>query len=172
MIKENAMSHEFEALESRVRRLESQNRCLKWFGIVFAALAMTSVAWGQKPGGTAVTQAQKFELRDDKGRLRAELCMLNGDPALRFFGEREDAQSVLDGYSLTILKQGGTEADILATFGAHGLSFEDGRDHVFVSLRGDEEGQTGKFQMNDYHDKTFVGITPADLSKLQPGKGR
>lgn len=165
------MSREFEALENRIRRLESQNRCLKWFGIVFVALAMTSVAWGQKSGG-AITQAQKFELRDDKGRLRAELSMLNGDPALRFLGEHEDAQSVLDGYSFTILKQGGTEADILATFGAHGLSFEDGRDHVFVSLRGDEEEQTGKLQMNDYHHKTFTGITPADLLKLQPDKAR
>jgi hypothetical protein len=110
------MSHEFEALENRIRRLESQNRRLKWLGIVFAALAMTSVAWGQKSGGV-VTQAQKFELRDDKGRLRAELSMLNGDPALRFLGEHEDAESVLDGYSFTILKQGGTEADILECSG-------------------------------------------------------
>jgi len=165
------MSPEFKALENRIRRLESQNRCLKWFAIVFAAFAMTSVAWAQKSGG-AVTQAQKFQLRDDTGRLRAELSMLNGDPALRFFGEHTDAESVLDGYSFTILKQGGTEADILASFGAHGLSFEDGRDHVFVSLRGDEDEQTGKLQLNDYHHKIFAGITPVDLSKLQSDKAR
>jgi len=165
------MSHEFEALENRIRRLESQNRRLKWLGIVFAVLAMTSVAWGQKSGGV-VTQAQKFEPRDDKGRLRAELCILNGDPALRFLGEHEDAESILDGYSFTILKQGGTEADILAMFGAHGLSFENGRDHVFVSLRGDEDEQTGKLQLNDYHHKIFAGVTPVDLSKLQPVKAR
>lgn len=159
------MSHEFEALENRIRRLESQNRRLKWLGIAFAALAMTSVAWGQKSGGVA-TQAQKFELRDDSGRLRAELSMLNGDPALRFFGDHEDAESVLDGYSFTILKKGGGEADIQAEFGSQGLSFEDGHDRVFVSLRGDEEDQTGKLQLNDYRHKTFIGVTPADLSKL------
>lgn len=170
-LKESPLSPEFEALENRIRRLESQNRCAKWFGIVGVVLAMTSAAWAQKPGGV-VTQAQKFELRDDAGRLRADLSLVNGDPALRFFGEHADAESVLDGYSFTILKRGGTDADIVALFGAHGLSFEDGRDHVFVSLRGDENEQTGKLQLNDYHHKIFAGITPADLPKLRPNEAR
>jgi len=43
---------------------------------------------------------------------------------------------------------------------------------VFVSLRGDKAEQTGKLQLNDYHHKTFAGITPADLSKLHPDKTR
>jgi hypothetical protein len=57
-------------------------------------------------------------------------------------------------------------------FGAHGLSFENGRDHVFVSLRGDEDEQTGKLQLNDYRHKIFAGVMPVDLSKLQPVKAR
>jgi hypothetical protein len=78
------MSQELEVLEQRIRRLESQNRRLKWLGVLVLALALTTAARGQKTG-TIVTQAQKFELRDDAGHLRAELAMLNGEPGLRFF---------------------------------------------------------------------------------------
>ena len=78
------MNEELEVLEQRIRRLESQNRRLKWIGIVLVVLALASTVWAQKPRNVAI-QAQKFQLRDDAGRLRAELSMLNGDPALRFF---------------------------------------------------------------------------------------
>ena len=159
------MGNKLEFLEKRIQRLESQNRRLKWIGIVLVALAMTSAVWAQK-SGNVVMQAQKFELRDDVGRLRAELSMLNGDPELRFFGEHEDGQSVLDGDSFTIFKKGGGEADILASFSSNEVRFEDGHDREFVVLRVDKEAQTGKLQMNDYRHKTFVGVTPADLSKL------
>lgn len=166
------MDHEFEALKRRIHCLESRNRRTKWLGILFAVIVVATAARGQKPGDTTV-QAQRIQLRDEAGRLRAELSMLNGDPALRFFDKDQNSGgSLLDGEQFTIYKKGGGEGDVQATFGAHGLSFEDGRDRVFVSLRGDDQDQTGKLQLNDYRHKTFAAITPTDLSKLYAEKGR
>ncbi len=162
------MNHEFEVLEKRIKRLESQDRRLKWLGFVLVALAMATAAWGQK-AGSVVMQAQKFELRDDAGRLRAELAILEGAPALRLFAVDGDVQSLLDEDSFTIFKKGG---DIQAVFAFNGLSFEDGHDKVFVSLRADKEGQMGKLQINDYHHKIYASVTPGDLSKLHPAKTR
>ena len=167
----SVMSHDNDVLEKRIRRLESQNRRIKWFGIVFVAFAMASTVWAQKAGTTAM-QAQKFELRDDAGQLRADLAILNGEPVLSFYDKNGGSESFIDGDQFTIFKKGGGEADIQAAFGAHGLSFEDGHDRVFVSLRGDEKDQTGKLQLNDYHHKTYAGVTPADLSKLHSDKTR
>jgi len=165
------MNQEFEALEKRVRHLESQNRRLKWIGLVLVGLVMTSTVWAQKSGSIAI-EAQKFQLRDDAGRLRAELSMLNGDPALRFFGEHDDAESALDGYSFTIFKRGGSEANILASFDSNGLAFEDGKDRQFIVLRADEEGQTAKLQLNDYRHQTYASVAPADLLRLHSEKAR
>ena len=162
------MNREFEVLEKRIRRLESQNRRLKWLGVAFAALAMATAAWAQKVGGV-VMQAQKFELRDGAGRLRAELAILEGRPALRFFAADGDVQSLLAEDSFTIFKKGG---DIQAVVAFNGLSFEDGHDKEFVSLRADEQEQTGKLQLNDYRHKIYASVTPADLEKLHPVKSR
>lgn len=75
------MNQELKDLEQRIRRLESQNRRLKGIGIDLVVFAMSSTVWAQVPKNLAI-QAQKFQLRDDAGRLRAELSMLNG--SLRF----------------------------------------------------------------------------------------
>jgi hypothetical protein len=166
------MKHDIEVLEKRIEKLERQNRRLKWLGLALVALTTATAAWGQKDK-TVVMQAQKFELRDDAGRLRADLLMLNGEPALRFFDKDESSGgSLLKGDSFTIFKKGGGEADIEATFGAHGLSFEGTHDRVFVSLRTDEEEQTGKLQMNDYGHKTYASVSPGDLAQLHSRKAQ
>jgi len=157
------VNREFEDLEKRIRRLELQNRRLKWLGVMFVALAMTSAAWAQKTG-SQVMQAHKFELRDDAERLRAELAILEGRPTLRFFAEIGDVQSLLAEDSFTIFKKGG---DIQAVFAFNGLSFEDGHDKTFVSLTADEEGQGGKLKLNDYRHKVYTVINAEDLAKLR-----
>jgi len=144
---------------------------MKWLGILFVVLVITTAAWGQKTG-SVVMQAQKFELRDDTGHLRAELSMLNGGPALRFFGEHEDGESLLDGDSFTIFKKGGGESDIQAAYAAQGLRIEDGHDKVFVTLSGYEEDQGGKLRINDYRHKIYTIITAEDLAKLHTDKAR
>jgi len=168
---EDDMNDKYEVLDKRVRRLESQNRRLKWIGMVLVVLTMTSAVWAQKSGNEAM-QAQKFQLRDEAGRLRAELSMSNGDPTLRFFGEHEVAESVIDGYSFTIFKKGGSEANILASFDSDGLAFEDGKDRQFVVLRADQESQTGELHLNDYRHKAYAAVTATELSKLRAEKAR
>src|SRR5258708_10908499 len=114
------MSHEIQMLDKRIRRLESDNRRLKLLAIVLGAFALATTAWGQTTTRNAVAQAQKFELRDDAGRLRAELAILNGRPALRMFDTDGDVQCLLAEDSFSIFKKGG---DNQAVFRKNGLQF-------------------------------------------------
>lgn len=157
------MDRELEALKRRIQCLESRNRRTKWLGIIFVVLVITTAARGQK-AKNVVTQASKFELRDDSGRLRAELAVLEGGTALRFFDAEGNVKSLLADDSFTIFKKGG---DIEAVFAANGLSFEDGRDKVFVTLSAHEEEQMGKLRINDYRNKIYSTITAEDLAKLK-----
>ncbi len=162
------MSREFEMLDMRIRRLESQNRRLKWLGITLAALAVTTTAWGQT-GGNTVAQAQKFELRDEAGRLRGELAILNGRPGLRFFDTDGNVQSLLAQDSFSIFKKGG---DNQAVFGKDGLEFGDGQDKTFIMLEAHERDQMGKLRINDYRQNVYGTVTAEDLAKLHPVKTR
>jgi hypothetical protein len=167
------MSHEFEILDERIRQLESNNRRLKWLGVALGALLLATTAWGQT-ARNAVAQAQKFELRDDKGRLRAELSILEGGKsdegaALRFFDADGDVESLLNGSVFTILKKRG---DNQAVFRKNGLSFGDGRDKTFVTLDAYEEEQVGKLQLNDYRNGTHITVAPKDLAKLLEHKSQ
>jgi hypothetical protein len=160
------MNTEIKGLEKRIQRLESQNRRLRWVGLFFIGLVATTAVWGQRTGSVEL-QAQKFELRDDAGRLRAELSMLNGGPALRFFGEHNDGESLLNEDSFTIFKNGG---DIRAAYAAEGLSIEDGHDKVFVTLGANEGDQMGKLRINDYRHKIYAVVNAEDLAKVHSDK--
>jgi hypothetical protein len=156
------MNHEHDSLERRVEKLESRNRLMKYLGLTFFVL-FVSVAARSPKQLDAVAQAQKFELRDAKGKLRAELSLLEGSPALRFFDADGEPQSIVADDSFTVFKKGG---DIQAVFGANGLSFEDGHDKVFLTLGGREEDQAGNLRINDYRNKIFLTLTAEDLAKL------
>ena len=158
------MDREFEALKRRIQCLESRNRRMKWLGILLTVLVMTTATRGQK-AQNVVMQASKFELRDDSGRLRAELAVLEGGTALRFFDAEGNVKSYLADDSFTIFKKGG---DIQAVFASNGLSFEDGSDKVFVSLSAHEADQMGKLRINNYRNKIYSTITAEDLAKLHP----
>jgi hypothetical protein len=163
------VTEEFEIFEKRIRHLESQNRIFKWLAITLVALGLTTTAWSQKIQNTVI-QAQKFELRDDKGRLRAELAILEAGKkdegaALRFFDKDGDVESLLGGNEFAIFKKG---EDNQATFRRNGLEFGDGNYHgkTFVTLDAYEEDQSGKLRLNDYRTKTHVVLTPKNLAKL------
>ena len=161
------MSGELEMLEKRIRRLESQNSRLKLVGIGLAVVALTTTAWGQT-ATNAVVQAQKIELRDNKGHVRAELAVLQAGtkdeaPALRFLDADGNVESLLKGDVFTIFKKG---ADNQATFGKHGLEFGDGKENTFFAVSTDERNQLGRLQLNDYHKKVYASIFPEDLAKL------
>ena len=87
------MNQEHDALQSRVRKLESRNRIMTWIGITLF-VCFVSVA-AKSPKSSDVTQAQKFELRDAAGKLRAELYFSNGSPALQFFDAAGETRSIL-----------------------------------------------------------------------------
>ncbi len=165
---EASMNHEFEMLDQRISRLERKNRRLRWLAIAVAALGLASRVWGQAAGNTPV-QAQKFELRDGSGRLRAELAILNGGPALRFFDADGDVECLLGAYSFSIFKKGG---DNQAVFARDGLEFGDGRDRTFVGINADEAGQVGKLRLNDYRKKIYTTIVAEDLATLRPAKNQ
>lgn len=160
------MNSEFELLEERILRLESQNRFLKWLGLAFAALMMATAAWGQN-AKNAVIQAQKIELRDDAGHLRAELAMLNGGAALRFFDQDGEVESLLVGDQFNIFKKKG---ELQASFASNEVRFEDGHEKVFVVLGAHEEDQKGQLKINDYRHKIYTTITAEDLAKLHADK--
>jgi hypothetical protein len=101
--------------------------------------------------------------------LRAELAILEGGPALHFLDQNGDVESILVGDQFNIFKKGG---DLLASFASSEVRFEDGHGKVFVTLKADEEEQTGKLQMNDYRHKIYAGVTPGGLPKLHPDKSR
>ena len=156
------MGYEFEILEARIKRLESQNRRLKWLGIGLVVLAMASAAWGQTTA-KEVTQAQKFELRDDAGHLRAELAMLSGGPALRFFDADGDVEALLGSRWFTIFSKSGEN---LATFRNDGLQFDDAKGNTLVSIDAYQKDQMGKIFLKDVRSGTYLTLTPKDLEKL------
>ncbi len=160
---EDAVTSEFQMLEKRIARIESQNRRLKWLAVVLAGLTLTSAAWAQT-AKDPVVRAQKFELRDEGGRVRAELAILNGEAGLRFFDRNGVGQALLSGDSFTIFEKGG---DILASFAKNGLQFEDGHEKTFVALTAHDKDQMGKLRLNDYRTGTFIVVTAQDLAKLK-----
>ena len=71
-------SNKWEILESRVTRLEKQNRWLR-AGCVIAGLTVVCVlTLGASKAGNTV-EAQRFLLKSAKGEVRAELTTLDGD---------------------------------------------------------------------------------------------
>jgi len=160
---EDAVTSEFQMLEKRIARIESQNRRLKWSAVILACLALTSAAWAQT-AKDIVVRAQKLELRDEGGRVRAELAILNGQPALRFFDSHGTGQSLLTGDQFNIYEPGG---EILASFGTEGVQFGDGHEKTFVMLTAHAKDQMGKLRLNDYRTGTFIVVTAQDLAKLK-----
>lgn len=160
---------EHEMLEKRVRRLESQNRLLKWLGIVLFAVAMIGTARAQT-GGNSPISSQKFELRDSVGHVRAELAILNGAPALRFFDSSGRVQSLLDGHVFTIFSA--KTGDNVASYDKDSIEFDDDRGHELLELTAQEKDQMGKIRLNDYKNGIYTITTPKDLEKLGQSAGQ
>lgn len=160
------MTQQLDILEKRIRRLESQNRRLKWLGVTLAAVAMTIAAASGKTAETVV-KAQKFELHDGSGHLRAELAMLNGGPALRFFDEGGDVEALLGSDSFSIFNKDGEGQ---TTFRKNGLQFEDAKANTFVNITAYKEDQMGKITLRDFRTRTYVTITAKDLQGLLKNK--
>lgn len=73
-----------EALGRRLERLESENRRLKLFGAVILFGITGGVLMGQAGKTVEVVEAERFILRDSKGRNRGGLAVTNDAPILYF----------------------------------------------------------------------------------------
>ena len=152
------MTQQLDLLEKRISVLESQNRRLKWLGVTFAAVVMTIAASGKT--AETVVKAQKIELHDESGHLRAELAILNGGPALRFFDEDGDVEALLGSDSFNMFNKDGEGQ---TSFGKDGAEFEDSKGNIFVSIDAYQKDQMGKITLRDFRNQTYVTITPKDL---------
>ena len=95
------MSHSAhpENLESRIRRLEKQNRWMKRSGIAMVVLAVVALITGQAaPRPNTVPQsieARRFTLIDDDGTPRAVLGIEGSKASLMFFDKESKSRVVL-----------------------------------------------------------------------------
>jgi hypothetical protein len=156
------MKGEFDNLEKRIGRLERQNRLLGWSCFLLIVLALITAARGQT-ARDAVLRAQKIELHDDAGRLRADISMVDGASTLRFHDANGVVQSVVSGDQLSLYEK---EGDILASFTKEGMEFGDGHQKTYVRISAREEDRLGKLQLNDFRTKTYAVVTAKDLAKL------
>src|SRR5256885_11513269 len=156
------MKSEFENLENRIGRLEHHNRLLGWSCFLLIVLGLVAAARGQG-AKDPVIRAQKIQLHDDAGRLRADISVLNGASTLRFYDADGIVQSVVSGDQLSLYEK---EGDILASFTKEGLEFGDGHQKTYARLSAREEDRLGKLQLNDYRTKTYAVLTAKDLAKL------
>lgn len=78
----------------RLEILEKQCRIMKYAGLVLTASALVigmTVCQKSTPG---VVEAQKFVLRDSKGRVRAELRISQDDPRLVLYDQSAQVESM------------------------------------------------------------------------------
>ena len=98
------------SIEERLERLERQNKWMRRIGLLCIAVTAAVLLLGQaKP--TRVLAAERFEVRDKQGRLRAELAMFEDNtgsfPGLVF--KRTDGKDNL------VLLGGNTPAGAFST---------------------------------------------------------
>lgn len=156
------MNGEFEKLQKRIARLEIQNRFLGWSCFLLIVLGLVVAARGQTVRD-AIIRAQKIELHDDAGHLRADLGVVNGAATLRFLDGDGVVQSVVSGDQLSLYEK---EGDVLASFTKEGMEFGDGHQKTYVRISAREEDRLGKLQLNDYRTKTYAVLTAKDLARL------
>ncbi len=129
-------SDKWKILESRVIRLEKQNRRLR-AGCVLAGLAVVcALTLGFFTAGNTV-EAQRFVLRSAKGEVRAELKTLDGDyPRLSLLSPNGEKVTELSPVGVSVIDKGLPGKLPLGHFGNTGLYFTDKRGRVVIELGG------------------------------------
>src|SRR5258708_8408856 len=129
-------SDKWKILESRVIRLEKQNRRLR-AGCVLAGLAVVcALTLGFFTAGNTV-EAQRFVLRSAKGEVRAELTTLDGDyPRLSLLSPNGEKVTELRPVGVSVIDKGLPGKLPLGHFGNTGLYFTDKRGRVVIELGG------------------------------------
>jgi hypothetical protein len=80
-------SIELHAIMARLERVEKENRRLKLAGIMFLLVTCAVVVTGQSQTNRTL-EAERFVLKDQSGKIRAELSTENGlQSSLKFYDE-------------------------------------------------------------------------------------
>jgi|SRR5271166_2241947 len=129
-------SNEWEMLESRVTRLEKQNR---WIGAacILAGLAVVSVLTlgAYKPANTV--EAQRFVLKSAKGEVRAELATPDGDyPILKLVSPNGQKVTELSPLGVSVFDSALPGQLPVGHFGNTGLYFTDQKGRMVVEVGG------------------------------------
>lgn len=129
-------SDRWEILESRVIRLEKQNRRLS-AGCVLAGLAVVcALTLGLSTAGNTV-EAQRFVLRSAKGEVRAELTTLDGDyPRLSILSPNGEKVTELSPVGVSVRDKALPGKLPLGHFGNTGLYFTNKQGQVVIDLGG------------------------------------
>jgi hypothetical protein len=131
-------SDKWEILESRIIRLEKQNRWLR-AGCLLSGLAiLCALTLGQsKAGNTVTVEAQRFVLKSAKGEMRAELTTLDGDyPRLSLQSPNGEKVTELSPLGVSVIDKGLPGKLPLAHFGNTGLYLTDKQGRVVMELGG------------------------------------
>lgn len=141
--REGAMNGQmFDALAQRLDRLERENRRLRRVGATLAVGVAAVVLMGQARTPARVIEAQKFVLRDESGKIHAELDLgRHGTPFLAFSDQDGKARAGLglmpDGAPVLRLadRDGKVRAALdVGADGAPGLTLYDQDENPRVSL--------------------------------------
>ena len=148
-----------EALQTRLQRLERQNRVFRRGALAMAIIASVAVlVAAQAPPRSQTMQSERFTLKDAQGRERAWLGMGREGPVLRFLNENGRERAGLEmgreGIVLRVLDSRGR----LQT----GLSLENSGVAV-VSI-----DATGRPLVGENAVKNEAGIFGFDAGKRQP----
>lgn len=143
---------ETEALVSRLERLERDNRYLRWIGsALFLGLAGLIVLGPGALMSRSRLQAERLELKDRQGRVRASLGFDDdGAPSLRFQDEegRDQIAMIAHEQSTTfdLYQQGRPRMSMLTTIdGASSLQFLSPKNNIPSSFYMWPEGTSGLF---------------------------
>jgi hypothetical protein len=84
-------------LECQNRRLERQNRSLKWIAaFVAVVLGATGFLWADRGSAQGThDKSSQFVVYDDNGRARARLAMIKEGPGLQFLDEQGNVRMLL-----------------------------------------------------------------------------
>jgi hypothetical protein len=132
-------SHDWEALEGRVAKLEKQNRWLRTGYLIACLSVVCAVTLGQSGAGGAMNtvEAQRFVLKSANGEIRAELSTLDGDyPRLSLRSPNGEKVTEISPLGVSVLNTGLSGKLPLAHFGNTGLYFTDERGRAVISLGG------------------------------------
>lgn len=158
-------SSELVDVRARLARLERHNRRLQRGAALAIILGVAVAAAGWLPFGHAqskdksaqIVEAQRFVVRDAKGKMRAALALFSTGPGVALFDENEKQR-----------------ASIHLTSQSYGLVLHDEQDKPLVALETNGKGSAGlTFRTGNNQTRLNLSTTPGGRGlELHDGTGQ